>query len=198
MMFSSATRLVLASGSSYRRILLDRLGVQYTVCPADIDETPLPGELPVAIAKRLALEKARAVASRFPNHLIIGSDQVATIDGTTTLGKPLTHARAVAQLLELSGKRADFHTAVCLFNSSTDVARSAVVSTAVEFRPLSPAAIEAYLQTDGPYDCTGSARIESAGIMLVRRVASDDPSALIGLPLIALQDLLASEGVHLV
>jgi septum formation protein len=178
--------------------LLDRLGVQYTVCPADIDETPRLGESPVAMAERLALEKARAVAPRFPDHLIIGSDQVATIDGMTTLGKPLSHARAVKQLMELSGKRANFHTAVCVLNSSTNVERSAVVSTVVEFRPLSPAAIEAYLQRDSPYDCTGSAKIESSGIVLVRRVASEDPSALIGLPLIALQDLLAAAGVHLV
>lgn len=198
MMFSSATRLVLASGSSYRRALLDRLGLQYTVCPADIDETPRPGELPVEIARRLALEKARAVAPRFPNHLIIGSDQVATLDGVNALGKPLSHTRAVEQLMELSGKRADFHTAVCLLNSSTSAGRSAVVSTAVEFRPLSPAAIEAYLQKDRPYDCTGSAKIESSGIVLVHRVASEDPSALIGLPLIALQDLLAAEGVQIV
>ena len=152
----------------------------------------------MAIAERLALEKARAVASRFPDHLIIGSDQVATIDGVSALGKPLSHARAVEQLKELSGRHADFHTAVCLLNSSTNVGRSAVVSTTVEFRSLSAAAIEAYLQTDHPYDCTGSAKIESSGIVLVRRVASEDPSALIGLPLIALQDLLAAEGVHLV
>ena len=197
-MFSSAAQLVLASGSSYRRTLLDRLGVQYTVCPADVDETPRAGEPPVAIAGRLALEKARAVAPRFPSHLIIGSDQVATIDGITTVGKPLSHARAVKQLMELSGKRVDFHTAVCLLNSLTNVERSAVVSTTVEFRRLSGAAIETYLQKDHPYDCTGSAKIESFGIALVRRVASEDPSALIGLPLIALQDLLAAEGVQLI
>ena len=198
MMFSSAKQLVLASGSSYRKALLDRLGLQFTVSAAEIDESPLPGEAPSALAERLAIEKARAVASRFPGHLIIGSDQVATLDGITTLGKPISHVRAVEQLTALSGKEADFHTAVCLLNAATGVLRCTLVTTTVEFRTLSPAAIETYLRRDRPYDCTGSAKIEAFGIVLVRRVYSEDPSALIGLPLIALQDLLADEGIALV
>jgi septum formation protein len=198
MMFSSPTQLVLASGSSYRKALLDRLGLQFTVSAADIDESPLPGEAPCALAERLAIEKARAVAPRFPGHLIVGSDQVATLDGVTTLGKPMSHVRAVEQLTALSGKEAYFHTAVCLLNATTGVLRCTLVTTTVEFRTLSPAAIETYQRRDRPYDCTGSAKIEAFGIVLVRRVSSDDPSALIGLPLIALQDQLAAEGIALV
>jgi len=136
MMFSSPTQLVLASGSSYRKALLDRLGLQFTVSAADIDESPLPGEAPCALAERLAIEKARAVAPRFPGHLIIGSDQVATLDGITTLGKPMSHVRAVEQLTALSGKEAYFHTAVCLLNATTGVLRSTLVTTTVEFRTL--------------------------------------------------------------
>jgi len=197
-MFSSTSRLVLASGSSYRKALLDRLGVQFTVCSAGIDESPHPGEAPAAIAERLAMEKARAVAPTFPNHLIIGSDQVATLDGVTTLGKPLSHPNATDQLMRLSGNQARFYTAVSFLNSKSNVVRSSTVETVVEFRSLSPTAIEDYLRRDQPYDCTGSAKIESFGIVLVRSVVSEDPSALIGLPLIALQDLLAAEGVHLI
>ncbi len=197
-MFTNALPLVLASGSSYRKALLDRLRLPFTVCPADIDESPQPGEAPEALAERLSVEKARAIAPRFPRHLVIGSDQVATADGVTILGKPMSHAGAVEQLAELSGRQTRFHTAVCLLNSSTQAVRCATVTTIVEFRTLSRNAIEAYLRTDRPYDCTGSAKIEAAGIALVRSCASEDPSALIGLPLIALQDLLAAEGVALV
>ena len=198
MPFSRSLGLVLASASSYRRALLGRLGLDFDVCPADLDEMPLPGEAPEAVARRLASDKARAIAPQFPNHLIIGSDQVATLDGITILGKPLTHANAVDQLGRLSGQRACFYTAVCLFNSCTNVLRAAMVPTEVEFRPLSNTTIEAYLHRERPYDCTGSARIEALGIALVRKVVSEDPSALIGLPLIALQDMLAAEGVYVV
>jgi septum formation protein len=198
MPFSSPLGLVLASSSSYRRTLLDRLGLGFNVCPAELDETPLPGEAPQAVARRLASAKARAIAPRFPNHLIIGSDQVATLDDITILGKPLTHENAVAQLGRLSGQRACFYTAACLFNSCTNVLRAAIVPTVVEFRPLSHTTIEAYLHRERPYDCTGSAKIEGLGIALVRKVVSDDPSALIGLPLIALQDMLEAEGVFVV
>ena len=198
MMFSSATQLVLASGSSYRKALMERLAVPFDICSADIDEFPHAGEAPLSLAERLAAEKARAIAHKFPRHLIIGSDQVATVDGVRSLGKPMSHAKAVEQLSALSGKQVRFYTAVCLLNSATHALRSATVPTTVEFRMLSPAAIEAYLQRDRPYDCTGSAKIEASGIALVHRVVSEDPSALIGLPLIALQDLLAAEGVHLI
>ena len=196
MPFSSQLGLVLASGSSYRRSLLERLGLEFDVCPADLDETPLPGEVPHVVAQRLARDKARAIAPRFPNHLIIGSDQVATLDDITILGKPLTHANAVEQLGQLSGQRAFFYTAVCLFNSRTKMLREAMVPTVVEFRPLSRKTIDAYLHRERPYDCTGSAKIEGLGITLVRKVMSDDPSALIGLPLIALQDMLSVEGLY--
>ena len=198
MPFSHPLGLVLASSSSYRRTLLDRLGLDFSVCPAHLDETPLPGEAPEAVARRLASDKARAVAPRFPNHLIIGSDQVATSDDITVLGKPLNHANAVEQLGRLSGQRVYFYTAACLFNSHTNVLRAAMVPTEVEFRLLSRTTIEDYLHRERPYDCTGSAKIEGLGIALVRKVVSDDPSALIGLPLIALQDMLAAEGVYVV
>jgi septum formation protein len=190
MAFPSTPGLVLASGSSYRKTLLERLGLAFAVCPADIDESPQPGESPAATAQRLAREKAQSVAARYPRHLIIGSDQVATIDGITQLGKPLTHAKASAQLAGLSGKRAFFYTAVCLLNSLTHAVRLATVPTEVEFRTLSAATIESYLRRE----CTGSAKIESLGIVLVRKVLSEDPSALVGLPLIALQDMLLAEG----
>ena len=198
MAFATTRGLVLASSSSYRRALLERLALEYSVCPAAIDETPQPGETPSATARRLAAEKARAVTPRFSNHLIIGSDQVATIDGVTTLGKPLTHANAVAQLTSLSGKRAFFYTAVCLLNSATGVLHEAMVPTEVLFRPLSAETVENYLRRERPYDCTGSAKIEGLGISLVSKVVSEDPSALIGLPLIALCELLATEGVYVI
>lgn len=198
MVFPSAATLVLASASRYRKALLERLRLAFTICPADIDESPLPAEAPHATAERLATEKARSVALRYPGHLIIGSDQVATVDGRSILGKPETHDRAVEQLRRLSGRRVEFYTAVCLCNPQTGSLRSAMVPTTVEFRSLSLAAIEAYLAREQPYDCTGSAKIEGLGIVLVRRVLSEDPSALVGLPLIALQDLLAAEGVHLI
>lgn len=195
MIFSSARELVLASGSRYRKALLDQLRLPYTVCAPDIDEAPLPAEAPIALATRLACEKARAVAPRYPGALVIGSDQVATLDGHSAFSKPLDHAGAVAQLGALSGSTALFHTALCVLDHSKRLERTAVVSTAVTFRTLSPALIERYLRADQPYDCAGSARIEGLGIALVSRVESTDPSALLGLPLIALVDLLAAHGV---
>ena len=194
MIFSSERELVLASGSRYRKALLDQLRLRYAVCPADIDETPQPGEEPVALATRLALQKSQAVAPKYPGALVIGSDQVATIDARSAFSKPQDHAGAVVQLTAMSGKLALFHTAVCVLNAASGHARSAVVPTEVRFRILTPATIEAYLRADEPYDCAGSARIEGLGIALVERVRSDDPSALLGLPLIALLDLLAAEG----
>lgn len=197
MIFSTPDSLVLASGSRYRKALLDQLGLRYTVCAPDIDETPMGAESPAATAGRLARVKARAVAERFPASLIIGADQVATVDGVSTFSKPETHANAVAQLRQMSGRSALFHTAVCLLNARTGVEHEALVSTEVCYRSLSDDVIETYLQRDRPYDCAGSAKIESLGIALVRRVTSDDPTALLGLPLIALLDLLAAEGVRL-
>lgn len=188
--------VVLASASRYRRALLEQLRLPHVVCPADIDESPRPQEAPIDLALRLAGEKARSVAARFPESLIIGSDQVATLDGVSAFSKPHDHAAAVAQLTAASGRCAVFHTAVCLLNARTGLARSAAVPTEVRYRQLDSATIEHYLELDQPYDCAGSARIESLGIALVDRVRSDDPSALLGLPLIALIDLLAAEGVR--
>jgi septum formation protein len=197
MMFPN-DRIVLASSSPYRKALLDRLQLRYITYAPDIDETPQPDERPEALARRLATEKARAVEIHFPSHLIIGSDQVATSDGATPLGKPLDHVNAVRQLAELSGRRVVFHSAVCLLNSAKRTSRTALVSTAVQFRTLTRARIEAYLLRDRPYDCTGSAKIENLGITLVKKVESDDPTALIGLPLIVLTEMLEAEGISIV
>jgi septum formation protein len=196
MIFSSEDGLVLASGSPYRRALLDQIRLRYLVCAADIDESALSGEGPPALATRLACQKARAVAARYPQSLIIGADQVATLDGVTAFSKPHDHAEAAAQLARASGRTAVFHTAAAVLNARTGVERHVVVPTEVRYRVLTPERIERYLRLDQPYDCAGSARIEALGIALVERVVSDDPSALLGLPLIALIDLLAAEGVH--
>ncbi|MGH8663904.1 MAG: Maf family protein [Burkholderiales bacterium] len=195
MVFSSEDGLVLASGSRYRKALLEQLRLRHSVCPADIDESPLRDESPAALATRLACEKASAVAPRYPGSLIIGSDQVASIDGRSAFSKPLDHAGAVAQLRAMSGRTVLFHTAVCVLNAARATQRTALVPTEVHFRQLASDVIETYLRADQPYDCAGSARIEGLGIALVDRVRSDDPSALLGLPLIALLDLLAAEGV---
>ena len=195
-MFSCETQIVLASGSRYRRALLDQIGLTYRVCPPDIQEAAQPHESPRTTAARLAGEKARAVSARYPDALVIGSDQVGTLDERTAFSKPAGHAEAVRQLEGMSGRTVHFHTAVCLVNGPKARERAALVSTEVRFRPLNRPAIEAYLRRDQPYDCAGSAKIESLGIALVERVTSDDPSALLGLPLIALIDLLAAEGVR--
>jgi septum formation protein len=195
MTFSGGNALVLASASPYRKALLDQLRLQYTVCPANIDESQRAHETPVALATRLACEKARAVAPKYPNSLVVGSDQVASCDDRTAFGKPGDHSAAVLQLRAMSGRIVRFHTAVCVLDASTGVERTALVPTEVRFRRLGDEVIEKYLQADLPYDCAGSARIEGLGIALVEYVRSDDPSALLGLPLIALLDLLAAAGV---
>ncbi len=196
MTFSSENELVLASGSRYRKALLEQLRLRFSVCAPDIDESPLVDEAPAAMAMRLACQKARALVPRFPQSLIIGSDQVASLDGCCSFSKPLDHAGAVAQLRAMSGRTVVFHTAVCVHNAACASERTALVPTEVRFRVLAPEVIEKYLQADQPYDCAGSARIEGLGIALVKRVRSDDPSALLGLPLIALVELLAAEGLR--
>ena len=196
MTFSSQDALVLASGSPYRKALLDQLRLPYSVCSADIDESPRNGELPVALATRLACQKALAVVSRFPESIIIGADQVATLDGVVAFSKPQDHAGAVAQLEAASGRTATFYSAAVVLNARTHVERHVVVPTEVRYRKLTRSRIERYLRLDRPYDCAGSARIEALGIALVEWVRSDDPSALLGLPLIALVDLLAAEGIQ--
>jgi septum formation protein len=189
--------LVLASTSPYRRELLQRLRLDFDIVSPGVEEAPHVGELPSATAVRLAQAKASAVRSVFPQALIIGSDQVAEIDGER-LDKPGTHERAAAQLRRLSGRAANFHTAVALLNATTGAMHSRLVVTRVVFRELTPAAIDSYLYKEQPYDCAGSAKSEGLGIALLRAIEGDDPTALIGLPLIALTEMLAAEGVRVV
>jgi septum formation protein len=188
--------LILASTSRYRRELLARLGLPFEVASPQTDESRLPGESPQGMALRLSEAKARAVAGAHPDALIIGSDQVATVDGLI-YGKPGSHERAVEQLRALSGKTVDFHTGLCLYNARTGSAEACGVSTLVTFRDLTNEEIERYLRREPAYDCAGSARSEGLGIALLSRIAGDDPNALIGLPLIALCILLRKQGVTL-
>jgi septum formation protein len=191
-----SSRIVLASSSTYRKALIARLGLECRTVAPDIDESALPAEPPATTALRLAQAKASKIAEREPAALIIGSDQVAVLDNQS-IGKPGTHAAAVRQLQAMSGKTVVFHTALCLLNSETNAVQLANVPTTVRFRELDVAQIERYLQQDQPYDCAGSAKIEALGITLVERVESDDPTALIGLPLIALVTMLQKEGIHI-
>lgn len=186
--------LVLASSSPYRRELLARLRTPFEVVSPDVDETPLTQELPQETALRLAQLKARAVAGQFPDALIIGSDQVALL-GTQQVGKPHTHENAKKQLQAASGQSMIFHTALCLYNSKTDKMQARVVPITIQFRKLSDAVIERYLLAEQPYNCAGSAKSEGLGIALIERFEGEDPNALIGLPLIALVDMLQQEGV---
>lgn len=186
--------LILASTSPYRRELLHRLGLPFAVASPQTDESRWPGESPEAMALRLSEAKARAVASAHPDALIIGSDQVATVDGLI-YGKPGSHERAVDQLRVLSGKTVNFYTGLCLYNTRTGVVEVCGVPTLVTFRNLTDEEIERYLRREPAYDCAGSARSEGLGIGLLSRIAGDDPNALVGLPLIALCALLRRQGV---
>jgi septum formation protein len=186
-------RLVLASTSPYRRQLLERLHVPFEVANPRVDESARPGESPEALCLRLAIAKARAVAADFPDALIVGSDQVAELDGRA-LSKPGDHANAVAQLRAMRGRSIRFLTAVAVHDAATGRTLSRAVPTEVAFRDYTDAAIERYLAIDRPYDCAGSAKSESLGIALIRSLHGDDPNALIGLPLIALVDLLDAHG----
>jgi septum formation protein len=188
-------RLVLASTSRYRRELLARLGLPFDTASPRADETPLPGETPAATALRLSAEKARSVAARFPGALIIGSDQVADCDGEP-VGKPGDHERAVAQLTRLSGRTVVFHTGIALLDTATGDCRLALVDVRSTFRELAADEIEAYLRRERPYDCAGSVKSEALGIALFERIESDDPSALVGLPLIRLASMLRDAGVR--
>jgi len=190
----NARSLVLASGSSYRKALLERLELEFEVVPADIDETPTTGESPGATALRLAEAKARTVAEKRPGSLVIGSDQVANLDGKH-VGKPGGHAAAVMQLKALSGRTVTFHTGVALCDAESLRCRSVLVDVISTFRTLSDAEIESYLDRERPYDCAGAVKSERLGIALFERISSGDPTALIGLPLIALIGLLRDEGV---
>jgi len=187
-------QLVLASTSPYRRELLARLGVPFEVAAPDVDETPLPGETPDETAQRLSLLKAIAVAEQFPDALIIGSDQVALLEGVQ-LGKPGSHDNAVAQLRAMRGKALEFHTALTLLNARTGSVQTANVPVRLVMRHYTDAQIESYLRRDQPYNCCGSAKSESLGIALIARFETEDPNALIGLPLIQLTEMLANEGL---
>ena len=186
--------IILASTSRYRRELLSRLGIAFEVAAPGVDETRLAGEAPRDTALRLAAAKARAVAAGRAEGLIIGSDQVAECDGEP-VGKPGTHDRAVTQLERLSGRTVVFHTGLALVNAATGRAQVAMVDVASTYRRLSVAEIEYYLRRERPYDCAGSVRSEGLGIALFERIASEDPSALVGLPLITVARMLRGEGV---
>lgn len=185
--------LILASTSRYRQELLSRLRLPFEAVAPQVDETPLPGEAPAALAERLALAKARAVAATRADAVVIGSDQVADLDGVA-LGKPGSHEAAHAQLRRMSGREVVFQTAVAVVAPGLAAIERAEVR--VRFRVLSDAAIDAYLHADQPYDCAGSAKVESLGIALLDAVESDDPTALIGLPLIRTCQLLRRAGVE--
>ncbi|MEQ5839261.1 Maf-like protein [Paraburkholderia acidicola] len=192
-------RLILASSSRYRRELLERLRVPFDVVVPAIDETPLAGESPAATALRLAEAKARAVAAGLDGRqaaLVIGSDQVATYDDRQ-IGKPGSHANALAQLQAMRGREVLFHSALCLFDSRSDSAQTLDVVTRVQFRNLPDAALDAYLHAETPYDVAGSAKSEGLGIALLDAIESDDPTALVGLPLIALTRMLLAAGYPL-
>jgi len=190
-------RVVLASTSRYRKELLERLAIRFETAAPRCDETPLRGEAPADTALRLSVLKARAVAPRFARALIIGSDQVASSDGEV-MGKPGNHANAVRQLRALSGKSVDFHTAVALLDTRTGKVQKRVVLCRVRFRKLTRERIEAYLRREKPYDCAASAKAEGLGIALIERIETDDPTSLIGLPLIALSAMLERAGVKVV
>lgn len=188
--------IVLASTSQYRRELLQRLQIPFTVASPDIGESTLSGESPVQTAERLAEAKARAVGANHAGALIIGSDQVAYL-GDRRFGKPLVRERAIEQLQAMRGKTVIFHTAVCLYNTRNGNAPVVAVPTEVRFRDLSDAEIERYVDKERPFHCAGSAKSEGLGIALLEYLRGDDPNALIGLPLIALCALLRAEGYEL-
>lgn len=186
--------IVLASTSRYRRELLERLRLAFDVEAPHVDESPLEGEAPRATALRLAIAKAQGVQSRRPGAVVIGSDQVAEIDGAA-LGKPMTHSAALVQLERMQGKTVIFHTALAVAGPGRDALQVESVPTTVLMRTLPRAALDHYLRLDEPYDCAGAAKIESLGIALVASVESADPTALIGLPLIRLTAMLANAGI---
>lgn len=192
----SSQLLVLASTSVYRSELLKRLQLPFETAAPNVDETPLPGESARATSLRLAQEKARAVAAAHPDALVIGSDQVALLDGQQ-LGKPLTHDNAVKQLRAMRGKTTVFYTALALLNGKTGNMQTEVAENHVTLRDLGDDEIEAYLRKEQPYHCAGSAKSEGLGIALMSRMTGDDPNALIGLPLILLCDMLRRENISL-
>ena len=186
--------LILASSSEYRRQLLQKLQIPFTSIAPKIDETPLPNEKPHETALRLAQEKAKKIGAEYPHALVIGCDQVATLDGEQ-LGKPLTHENAVRQLSAMRGHRVNFYTAITLLNARDDEIQTEMAKNCVSFRNFSDDEIESYLRKEQPYHCAGSAKSEGLGIALISRMEGDDPTALIGLPLILLVSMLKKLGV---
>lgn len=188
--------LVLASTSPFRRRLLEKLGLPFEISDPVTDESPHPNEPPDALVQRLALKKAASVQERFPDALIIGSDQVACIEGRV-LGKPGDRPRAIEQLMAASGKLVIFHTGLCLFDASNGSYQLACEPFAVQFRSLTQRQIEHYLDAEKPYNCAGSFRSEGYGIVLFERMIGEDPNTLVGLPLIRLVGMLANTGIEL-
>ena len=186
--------IILGSSSRYRRELMTRLRLPFDVVAPDVDESPLPGEAPLAMTLRLALAKAQAVARLHPQAVVIGSDQVCDLDGLA-LGKPGNHARATAQLQRLRGHSVQFHTAVAVVCTDTGNQAEDLARVQVRFRQLTDDEIETYLRLDEPYDCAGSGRCEALGITLMDAIVSDDPTALVGLPLIRTARLLRGAGI---
>ena len=187
-------RLILGSTSVYRRELMQRLRLPFEVVAPQVDESPRPGETPAAMAQRLALEKAREVTARHPGAVVIGADQVADLAGQA-IGKPGNHACAVAQLQALRGQWVTFHTAVAVLRPDTGFEQVQVAQVRVRFRELSDADIQRYLVLEQPYDCAGSAKCETLGIALLEAIESDDPTALVGLPLIRICQMLREAGI---
>lgn len=192
----STRKLILGSSSKYRKALLDRLSIPYTVQAPDVDETPLSGEAPQALAQRLALAKARAIAQLHPGSVVIGSDQVADLHGEP-LGKPGNHERAVAQLRRMRGQTVIFQTALAVVCEETGFCQTDLAAVRVRFRDLSDTEIENYLHAEQPYDCAGSAKSEGLGIALLEAIDNDDPTALVGLPLIRTCRMLRAAGIDL-
>ena len=190
-------QIVLASTSSFRRDLLNKLGIPFVTADPATDESILDGEMPEATALRLSEAKARAVASMYPDALIIGSDQVACLDGQI-FGKPGTHENAIKQLKAMRGRSINFYTGLCLLNAKTGQVQLRGVPTLVTFRNLSDNEIENYLHKEKPYNCAGSAKSEGLGIAVIEKMQGEDPNALIGLPLIALCDLLRNENIYII
>jgi len=190
----STPTLVLASSSPYRRQLLERLGLPFTTIAPNLDESPLPGETPKNLTLRLAQAKAQTIATLHPNAWVIGSDQSADLNGQV-IGKPGTHSVALAQLKQMQGQVVIFHTALCLIGQN--FCETIHVPTTVQFRNLPEPVLEQYLRLEQPYDCAGSAKSEGMGIILLEKIESEDPTALIGLPLIALTSLLHQAGIPL-
>ena len=189
--------LILASSSEYRRELLLKLQIPFSGISPHVDETAFDGEKPHETALRLAQEKAKKIGADYPHALIIGCDQVATLDGEQ-LGKPLNHVNATKQLQKMRGREVTFHSALCLYNAATGNMQALVVPYVVRFRQLTDSQIENYLVKEQPYHCAGSAKSEGLGIALIERMIGEDPNALIGLPLIKLITMLRNEGVNVI